>query len=96
MRYKSTETFSALPALQSQILEQAFTYLKKGGRLLYATCTVIREENKGVVESFLSTHENARLVPFKIGELESQNGMLTLYPHRHQTVGFFIALLERT
>ena len=96
MRYKSTETFSALPALQGQILEQAFTYLKKGGRLLYATCTVIQEENEGVVESFLSAHENARLLPFKIGELESQNGMLTLYPHRHQTDGFFIALLERT
>ncbi|MBO5789682.1 MAG: 16S rRNA (cytosine(967)-C(5))-methyltransferase RsmB, partial [Clostridia bacterium] len=95
MRYKSAESFSALPPLQSQILEQAFTYLKEGGRLLYATCTVLKEENEGVVNAFLEAHRDAHLVPFAIGGLEAENGMLTLYPHRHQTDGFFIALLER-
>lgn len=96
MRYKSTETFGQLPALQRQILETAFSYLKEGGRLVYATCTVIREENEGVVVPFLEAHPQACAVPFCVGTLEAKNGMLTLWPHRHRTDGFFIAILERT
>lgn len=96
LRYKDTAALDELPPLQSQILEVASTYLKVGGRLLYSTCTINPEENRAVVDAFLASHPDFRLVPFTIGELSANDGDLTLYPHRHHTDGFYIANLERS
>ena len=96
IRYKSIEDIGAIPPLQSEILESAFRYLKAGGRLLYATCTVLSQENEKVVEEFLSRHKSAAPVPFTSGDLSAPSGMLTLLPHIHETDGFFIALIQKS
>src|SRR3546814_14660295 len=74
-----------------------------GGRLVYATCSVLREENEAQVNDFLAGHEEFRLLP--IGEIwravlggacPAEGEMLRLTPARHGTDGFFVAVLERT
>jgi 16S rRNA (cytosine967-C5)-methyltransferase len=86
---------------QQRLLEQWSSHVKSGGRLVYATCTFTRKENEGVVEGFLSRHDDFQLdspsaVLSKL-RLEglSQNGFLYLYPHRHGTDGFFAAVMRR-
>jgi 16S rRNA (cytosine967-C5)-methyltransferase len=86
---------------QQRLLEQWSSHVKSGGRLTYATCTLTRKENEGVVESFLSRHGDFQLdSPSAIlskSELEglSEDGFLYLYPHRHGTDGFFAAVMKR-
>ena len=75
---------------------RAARYLKAGGRLLYATCTVLKEENQKVVADFLTTHADFTSVPFCVGEHRAEEGMMTLLPHIHGTDGFFVAILEKT
>ncbi len=90
-----------ITATQQRILEAAATLVKPGGRLVYATCSLLREENEDVVNAFLDAHDNFHLVP--VGEvlarrnipLADMGEMLRLYPHRHNTDGFFAAVLER-
>ncbi|MES2296926.1 MAG: RsmB/NOP family class I SAM-dependent RNA methyltransferase [Pseudomonadota bacterium] len=85
---------------QAAILDGAARLLKGGGRLVYATCSLLTEENDFIVEQFLAAHPEFVLVPMtqvlaeqKI-ELE-MGDYLKLLPHRHQTDGFFAAVLER-
>ena len=61
--------------------------------ILYSTCTLNPEENERVVERFLTEHNSFRTEDFTVGHLESQDGILTLLPHIHNTDGFFIAKL---
>lgn len=95
LRYKGEEGIDELPNLQYQILKASAQYLKPGGRLLYSTCTVIPEENEGVIERFLSENPGFRFVDFKIGEHESKNGKFSFIPHIHKTDGFFVSLIEK-
>ena len=97
IRYKDAELMEALPTIQEEILANASRYVKPGGVLLYSTCTVLRRENEGVVEQFLSQHGEFQpetfTLPGEIGTVES--GMITLWPHRHGTDGFFISKLRK-
>jgi len=85
---------------QNAILAGAARLVKPGGRLVYATCSLLDEENEAVVTQFLSANDNFVLVPMKdvLAEqkiaLEMQD-YLKLMPHIHQTDGFFAAVLER-
>ncbi|NJE49311.1 RsmB/NOP family class I SAM-dependent RNA methyltransferase [Thermococcus sp. 9N3] len=83
-------------ALQKELLESAWRLLKPGGRLLYSTCSMLPEENEEVVRWFLSRHDDARLVPlggpYDEGFLP---GTIRAWPHRHGTIGFFYALIEK-
>lgn len=81
---KSVEELSKLPQLQSEILNSAAKAVKAGGVIVYSTCTIERAENEGVVEKFLSEHEEF--------ELET---MKTLLPHVDGTDGFFYAKINR-
>ena len=81
---KNPDELNDLPALQEKILSSAAQTLKRGGFLVYSTCTIIRRENESVVEKFLAAHENFRLVEMK-----------TLLPQVTGTDGFFSAKLER-
>ncbi len=81
---KNFDDLNALPTLQTEILSSAAKTLKPGGILVYSTCTIIRRENESVVENFLASHENFRLVEMK-----------TLLPHVTGTDGFFSAKLIR-
>lgn len=84
IRDKDPATFPALAQVQRSILENASTAVADGGRLLYATCTLRREENESRVEKFLAAH----------GDF-ARTAQETFWPHRRGTDGFFYALLER-
>lgn len=97
VRYKDGDQIKELPPLQLSILENAGKYLKPGGRVVYSTCTVLKEENESVVQQFLVAHPDFTLEPFDlpgIGRVEE--GMLTLWPHIHGTDGFFMAKLRKS
>ena len=82
--------------LQKELLESAWKLLKPGGRVLYSTCSMLREEDEEVVEWFLKRHRDARLVPLK-GPYDEGflPGTMRAWPHRHGTIGFFYALMEK-
>ena len=97
---QSPQGLAELNAKQISILSGAARLVKPGGRLVYATCSLLDEENEAIVAQFLAANEAFALVPMsqilaeqKI-ELEMQD-YLKLFPHRHQTDGFFAAVLER-
>lgn len=95
IRYKDVKESEALPKIQYDILENVSNYLKVGGTLVYSTCTILPDENENNVNKFLENHKNFKLVPFSVGELEVESGMITLLPHTHHTDGFFIAKLTK-
>ena len=93
------KSVAELNAKQASILEAAATLVKPGGRLVYATCSLLREENEAIVEAFLTKHEGFALVPASSvlarHGIALEGDMLRLLPHRHNTDGFFAAVLER-
>ena len=97
IRYKNLEETRNLPTLQRAILENQSRYVRPGGLLLYATCTVLRRENEQVVEAFLKSHEDFFAEPLLLPEIFPRNdtGMLTLIPGQYDTDGFFICRLRR-
>ena len=97
IRYKNLEELSKLPELQLAILENQATYVKKGGVLLYSTCTVLKAENEEIVEAFLEKHSDFYTEPLELPEVfpENRSGMLTLIPGEYDTDGFFICRLRR-
>ena len=95
IRYKDAKESEALPKIQYDILENVSNYLKVGGTLVYSTCTILPDENENNVNKFLENHKNFALVPFNVGDLEVDGGMITLLPHTHHTDGFFVAKLEK-
>lgn len=64
IRYKKTEALSELYDIQYRILENAASYLKRGGELVYSTCTLNRCENEDITERFLKEHSDFEKVPF--------------------------------
>ncbi len=97
IRYKNPGDMADLPELQLQILKNQARYVKKGGVLIYSTCTLVRAENEGVVEAFLSENDEFCLEPLPLPENfpENESGMLALVPGQYDTDGFFIARLRR-
>jgi 16S rRNA (cytosine967-C5)-methyltransferase len=85
---------------QLAILDGAARLLKGGGRLVYATCSLLAEENERVVEEFLAARDDFELVPRSKVRAEQKfelemGDYLKLLPHKHQTDGFFAAVLQR-
>lgn len=97
---KDGSEIDALLPIQRDILTQASNYVKPGGVLVYSTCTLCRKENEKNVAWFLQQHTDftiddfSSLVPPDLQE-QAKTGMLTLFPHQHQTDGFFIARLRK-
>jgi 16S rRNA (cytosine967-C5)-methyltransferase len=95
------ETIREVSEKQLHILEACVPFVKIGGRVAYATCTLFREENEAVVESFLEKHADFRLEdpaldrakfdfsPFNVGKY------IKFSPHRDGTDGFFIAVMVK-
>ena len=95
---------------QAAILQSAARLLKPGGRLVYATCSVLPQENEAIASAF--SEANGDFVPLDVGNIlsglkieqvaelcsggESGQRFLRLWPHRHQTDGFFAAVWQRT
>ncbi len=97
---KDERDIRRLSKLQKKIVRRLSSYLKPGGILVYATCTLTREENEGVVEDFLD-HErgfvldNARdTLPREAKHMISGKYFLAL-PHKHNTDGFFAARMRK-
>ena len=97
IRYKDPAPLAGLPAVQGAILDNVSSYVRPGGVLLYSTCTLLEGENGGVVDRFLAAHPEFAPEPFALpGPAgEAPEGRLTLWPHLHDTDGFFIAKLRR-
>ena len=87
IRYKPLDSLDGLPKVQYNILKNASHYLKRGGRLVYSTCTLSPAENEEVVARFLGSHpEFSAPVPAKT------------YIHGREGLdcdGFFVAVLEK-
>jgi 16S rRNA (cytosine967-C5)-methyltransferase len=94
------EAIGEMQAKQTAILAGAARLVKGGGRLVYATCSVLDDENEFIAKQFLETHPDFELVPMSKAlaeqKIELEMGdYLKLLPHKHQTDGFFAAVFER-
>lgn len=86
---------------QLAILKSAATLLKSGGRLVYATCSILPEENEDIVASFLQENKNFIVIP--VCNILTQLHMpltvagdaLRLWPHQHATDGFFAMVIQK-
>lgn len=85
--------------LQASILESAARLVKPGGRLVYATCSMLPDENEDQIEVFLKKHPDFKVVPLGDITKEKLNSLhkeyLSLTPLQHNTDGFFAAAMER-
>jgi len=97
---QSPQSLGELKLKQAAILHAAANLVKPGGRLVYATCSLLAEENEDIVTAFLA--KRPEFLGLHCGELlreqriELDTGrLLRLYPHLHGTDGFFAAALQR-
>jgi len=86
--------------LQKEILKVSSHYVRKGGCLVYSTCSLEPEENEEIIKNFLESNGNFiidDISPFIPADLkgEVKDGFLRTFPHIHETDGFFIARLKR-
>jgi 16S rRNA (cytosine967-C5)-methyltransferase len=101
MKWRQTpEALGELNAKQTAILASAARLVKPGGRLVYATCSLLDEENEAIVAQFAASHPDFTLVPMKEVLAEQKIALdmqdyLKLSPRVHQTDGFFAAVFER-
>ncbi|NDE89968.1 MAG: RsmB/NOP family class I SAM-dependent RNA methyltransferase [Alphaproteobacteria bacterium] len=89
-----------LLAMQGRILQSASRLVKTGGRLVYATCSLLQEENQKQIAEFLEKNGSFKLVPLDAAmpaylKKLAKGDMLTLTPAQHKTDGFFAAVLEK-
>ena len=106
LKWRQTpESVAELNAKQASILAAAAGPVKQGGRLVYATCSLLEAENEAIVAAFLAAHPDFVLLSaadilrkqgVEIDALEAGDDRLRLLPHRHGTDGFFAAVLQRT
>ena len=94
IRYsKSDADIVALVSIQREILNTCARYVKAGGVVVYATCTISRRENEEQLEAFLKTHPTFQLEQIPIAM--ENDGQIQLLPHVHSTDGFYIARMRR-
>lgn len=106
LKWRQTpESVAEMTQKQGAILASAARLLKPGGRLVYATCSLLRAENEAIAEAF-SDAQSREFTPLPAGELLAKahvdaadtltdGNFLRLWPHRHATDGFFAAAWER-
>jgi 16S rRNA (cytosine967-C5)-methyltransferase len=102
LKWRQTEQdVLELTQKQTAILARAAKLTKAGGRLIYATCSLLRDENEAIVEAFMQANPDFSLVP--ASEILAHHHIaldtgpyLKLLPHLHGTDGFFAAVFEKT
>jgi len=106
------EAFKRRQSEQDEVLSKAWRFVKPGGRLVYVTCSVLPEENEDRVAQFLDQHDAFMPVPAsqamaqsgrltepaqaQLQALEGRFGAIQLTPHRTDTDGFYVCVLERS
>jgi 16S rRNA (cytosine967-C5)-methyltransferase len=86
-----------LAAKQKQILKHAAAVVRVGGRFLYSTCSIEKDENEAVVSDFLKNNRTfARAKLEAAASLITEDGAARTWPHRDDVEGFFVAAFERT
>ncbi len=98
IKWRTTEKdVLAFATAQKIILHNASAAVKKGGSMIYCTCSLLREENENIVNDFLKCHNNFSLYPPPqsiTGSFSDTHGFFHTYPHRHNMDGFFGAILK--
>lgn len=89
-----------LTNIQAEILDKVAHTVKEGGRLVYATCSLFREENENQVEAFLARNNEFELMPLQEAWPEGMNvpcegDFMRLTPRQHGTDGFFTGVMRR-
>ncbi|PXW96528.1 16S rRNA (cytosine967-C5)-methyltransferase [Sphaerotilus hippei] len=101
---QSAQAVIELNAKQAAILDSSARLVKSGGRLVYATCSLLRQENEDIAAAFSAAHPDFEpvdaseiLARQKVPDAESlvHEGHLRLWPHVHGTDGFFAAVWQR-
>ena len=97
---QSPAAVEEMVARQTAILAAAARLVRPGGRLVYATCSLLAEENDGIVDAFLAAHPQFRSLSAEAllqaqGVALETGERLRLLPHLHDTDGFFAAVMER-
>ena len=92
IKYKNEDECAELPIIQSKILQTSSQYVKSGGRLIYSTCTLLKEENDSVVNDFLNENKDFILVSVFN---RTNNSTYTFMPPKDAGDGFFVAVMER-
>lgn len=104
IKWKKTERdVIEMSRIQLEILEAVAPLLKKGGTLVYSTCTIDKRENEQVIETFISKHEDfvrdetlAEKLPKKLSPyMKNKRGEIQILPHYFSSDGFFIAALRK-
>jgi len=96
IRYFLKESdFVTLSEKQFKILENASKILKKGGRLIYSTCSLETEENENVVNTFLQKHKDFSPVEPNLPQNLTSYPFVRTFPHKDKTDGFFVAILKK-
>ncbi len=96
---QSAASVAEINVKQAAILASAATLVRPGGRLVYATCSLLTAENDAIVDAFLAAHPG--FTPLPAGEILAKQGItlagdrLQLLPQRHGTDGFYAAVLEK-
>ncbi|SHE60198.1 16S rRNA (cytosine(967)-C(5))-methyltransferase RsmB [Clostridium fallax] len=95
---KTNKDVEELIVIQKQIMENAWNYLKKGGVMLYSTCTLNKEENEDNIEWFLKKNKDAVIEDIYVGKLDNiiynNDKTITVLPNKNMD-GFFIAKLKK-
>jgi 16S rRNA (cytosine967-C5)-methyltransferase len=106
---QSLQAVEEMAVKQAAILQSASRLLKPGGRLVYATCSILPQENEAIAQAF--SDGNSEFTPLEVGQIMSNLGVtgaaglcsggasgqqyLRLWPHRHHTDGFFAAVWQK-
>ena len=90
----SINNITSLASLQSDLLEDAYRILNKGGQFLYSTCTYALEEDENQIVSFLNRHPDMKLIEIDMASHSKLKGTVKLCP-LDNTEGQFIALLKK-
>jgi 16S rRNA (cytosine967-C5)-methyltransferase len=95
--HHTPENIQTQSQLQSELLANAATFVKSGGILVYATCTIHPLENETVIQSFLANNPNWQIEPptIDLPVQPSPEGWVKVWPHRNQMDGFFMVRLKQ-